>query len=166
MPNAFHSRLNDLIDERFIVHQYRTINSMHIRELKNNVTAYTKAVEAFIRARKKQDLRHRPASAKEIDNLQIEVTQTLISSMNNLIDTIRTHLNMQALFLKRTQRPHDRSTRKMLSRSSLVRHDDNDETKKSEKKDDEESFDSNDDDDEEKEKEKKTFSRARKRVRI
>jgi hypothetical protein len=166
MSNAFHSRLNDLIDERFIVHQYRTINSMHIRKLKNNVTTYTRAVEAFLRVRKKQDLRHRLASAKEIGNLQIEITQILISSMNNLTDTIRAHLSMQALFLKGAQRSHDRSTRKLLPRSSLDRHDDSDETEGSEEKDDEESSDSNDDDDEEEEKEEKTPSRARKRVRV
>jgi transposase len=85
--------------------------------------------------------------------------------MNNLIDTIKIYLSMQTLFLKKAQRSHDRSTRKLLSRSSLDRHDDNDETKRSEKKNDEESFDSNDDDDEKKKK-KKTSSRARKRVRI
>jgi phosphopantothenoylcysteine synthetase/decarboxylase len=158
--------LNDLIDERFIVHQYRTINSMHIRELKNNVTIYTRAVEAFLRIRKKQGLRHRSAFAKEIGNLQIEATQVLISSMNNLTDTIRAHLGMQALFLKGAQRSHDRPTRKLLSRPSLDRHDDSDETKGSGEEDDEESFDSNDDDDEEEEKEKKTPSRARKRVRV
>ncbi len=139
---------------------------MHIRELKNNVTIYTRTVEVFLKIRKKQDLRHRLVFAKKIDNLQIEITQILISSMNNLIDTIRAHLNMQALLLKKAQRSHDRSTRKLLSRSFLDRHDDSDETKRSEKKDDEESFDSNDDDDEKKKKEKKTFSRARKRVRI
>jgi hypothetical protein len=83
--------------------------------------------------------------------------------MNNLIDTIKTHLDMQALFLKRTQRSHDRSTRKKLLRSFFDLSDDDDETNESEKKDEKESFDSNDDDDEKEM--MQSLSRTRKRVR-
>jgi hypothetical protein len=91
-----------------------------------------------------------------------------MSSIDNLIDTIKAHLSMQALFLKKAQRFHDRSTRKKLSRSFLDSSDEDDETNDNEKKDEKESSDSNDDDDDENEKEKEmmqSFSRTRKRVR-
>jgi hypothetical protein len=163
MSDAFHDKLNDLIDERFIINQYRTLNSQHVRKLKIDVKIYIRAVEAFLRARRKQDLRHRLVFAEKIDNLQLEITQILMSSMNNLIDTIKAHLSMQALFLKKTQRSHDRSTRKKLSRSFLDLSDERDETKKSEKKDEEKSSDSNDDDDEKEM--MQSSSRTRKRAR-
>jgi hypothetical protein len=70
---------------------------------------------------------------------------------------------MQALFLKKAQRSHDRSTRKKLSRSFSDLFDENDETDESEKKDEKESFDSNDDDNEKKM--MQSFSRTRKRAR-
>jgi hypothetical protein len=50
-----------------IIHQYRILNPRHVKDLKDNVKAYTKAIQAFIRARNKQDLKHRPASATEIE---------------------------------------------------------------------------------------------------
>ncbi len=163
MSDAFHDKLNDFIDERFIINQYRTLNSQHVRELKIDVKTYIRAVEVFLRIRRKQNLRHRLVFAEKIDNLQLEITQILMSSMNNLIDMIRTHLSMQALFLKRAQRSHDRSTRKKLSKSFLDFSDERDETKKSEKKNEKESSDSNDDDDEKKM--MQSFSRTRKRAK-
>ncbi len=107
MLDAFHDKLNDFINERFIINQYRTLNSQHVRKLKIDVKIYIKIVEVFLKARQKQNLRHRFIFAKKIDNLQLKIIQILMSSMNNLIDTIKTHLNMQALFLKKTQRFHD-----------------------------------------------------------
>jgi hypothetical protein len=83
--------------------------------------------------------------------------------MNNFIDTIKAHLNMQALFLKKTQRSHDRSTRKKFSRSFLDFFDESDETDESEKKDEKKSSDSNDDDDEKEM--MQSLSRTRKRVK-
>ncbi len=163
MSDAFHDKLNDFIDERFIINQYRTLNSQHVRKLKIDVKTYIRAVEVFLRVRRKQNLRHRFIFAEKIDNLQFEIIQILMSSMNNLIDTIKTHLNMQTLFLKRTQRSHDRSTRKKLSRSSLDFFDERDETKKNEKKNEKKSSDSNDDDDEKEM--MQSFSRTRKRAR-
>ncbi len=163
MFDAFHDKLNDFIDERFIINQYRTLNSQHVRELKIDMKTYIRIVEVFLRARRKQNLRHRFVFAEKIDNLQLEITQILMSSMNNFIDTIKTHLSMQALFLKRAQRSHDRSTRKKLSRSFLDLSDEDDETKKNEKKDEKKSFDSNDDDDEKEM--MQSSSRTRKRVK-
>ncbi len=163
MSDAFYDKLNDFIDERFIINQYRTLNSQHVWELKIDVKIYIKTVEVFVRIRRKQNLRHRFVFAEEIDNLQFEIIQILMSSMNNLIDTIKAHLDMQTLFLKRAQRSHDRSTRKKFSRSFLDSSDDDDETNESEKKDEKESSDSNDDDDEKKM--MQSFSRTRKRAR-
>ncbi len=60
-----------------------------MRELKDNVGNYTKAVEVFLRARKKQGLRHRPASASGIDNLLVEAAHSLVSAVDNLTDTGR-----------------------------------------------------------------------------
>ncbi len=70
---------------------------------------------------------------------------------------------MQALFLKKTQRFHDRSTRKKLSRSFFDLSDEDDETNENEKKNEKKSFDSNNDDDEKKM--MQSFSRTRKRVK-
>ncbi len=131
MFDAFYNKLNDFIDERFIINQYQTLNSQHVRELKIDVKIYIKVVEVFLRIRRKQNLRHCFVFAKKIDNLQFEITQILMSSMNNFIDTIRIHLSMQALFLKKAQRSHDRSTRKKFSRSSLDLSDESDETDES-----------------------------------
>ncbi len=163
MFDAFHERLNDFIDERFIINQYRTLNSQHVRELKIDVKINIRILEVFLKIRKKQNLRHRFVFAEKINNLQLEIIQILMSSINNFIDTIRAHLSMQTLFLKKTQRFHDWSTRKKLSRSFLDLFDESDETDENEKKDEKESFDSNDDDDEKEM--MQSFSRTRKRVR-
>jgi hypothetical protein len=64
---------------------------------------------------------------------------------------------------KKTQRFHDRSTWKKLSRSSFDFSKENDETNENEKKNEKESFNSNDDDDEKEI--MQSFSRTRKRAK-
>ncbi len=97
------------------------MNSQHVRKLKIDEKIYIKTIEGFLRIHKKQNLRHRLVFAKKIDNLQFEIIQILMSSINNLIDTIRTHLSMQTLFWrKRNDLMIDRHERSFWDRLSIL----------------------------------------------